>query len=231
MAETRSSCCSWMPVASVTMFRSTARADLVLVESCTVAREEVSAEADGYRWCSAPKRTVPFRNNRRPAPINGRPNDSHIHRQSFGPPAQESCAWGHRLSMVRRALNYASRDEGCPMTLLRDVGTPDRPCVDTFAGPADSSSARMQTALLKLAAGGMIVLCDDTERPTRGELVFAASGSTTALVAFAVRRGSGFLQVALPGPRCDQLGLAPQCGADCPWPCESPHWWPAVGPH
>jgi hypothetical protein len=19
-------------------------------------------------------------------------------------------------------------------------------------------------------------------------------------------------------------------GGECPWPCESPHWWPAVGP-
>ena len=101
------------------------------------------------------------------------------------------------------------------MTTLHDVRTPDRPCVDIIAGRVDSAaSTRVQTALLKLAAGGMIVLCDDAERPTRGELVFAASESTSALVAYGVRRGSGFLQVALPGPRCDQLGLGPQCGAD-----------------
>jgi 3,4-dihydroxy-2-butanone 4-phosphate synthase len=101
------------------------------------------------------------------------------------------------------------------MTTLHDLRTPDRPPVDTIAGQLDSdASTSLQTALLKLAAGGMIVLCDDTERPTRGELVFAASESTAALVAYAVRRGSRFLQVALPGPRCDQLGLGPQCGAD-----------------
>src|SRR5262245_15920097 len=101
------------------------------------------------------------------------------------------------------------------MTLLHDVGTRDSQSLDTAAGQVDDSvSPRVQAALLSLVAGGAIVLCDDVERPTRGELVFAAAQSTAALVAFAVRHGSGFLQVALPGPRCDQLGLIPQCGAD-----------------
>jgi 3,4-dihydroxy-2-butanone 4-phosphate synthase len=101
------------------------------------------------------------------------------------------------------------------MTLLHDVGISDTRCAGTVAVNADgAASTRLNAAILSLAAGGAVVLCDDVECPTRGELVFAAAQSTAALVAFAVRHGSGFLQVALPGPRCDQLGLIPQCGAD-----------------
>lgn len=100
------------------------------------------------------------------------------------------------------------------MTLLDDVATTNLVRVDTYAREMAAIAPRLQSALDDLAAGKIVMLCDDSERPARAELVFAASASTAALVAFAVRHGSGFLQVALPSQRCDQLGLIPQCGAD-----------------
>lgn len=103
------------------------------------------------------------------------------------------------------------------MTLLDEIGT----LVDGYAETIDvvepsggARAARIRIAVEALADGRAVVLCDDAVDPTRGEVVFAAAAATAALVAFAVRRGSGFLQVALPDTRCDQLGLTSQCGAD-----------------
>ncbi|HVW40633.1 MAG TPA: 3,4-dihydroxy-2-butanone-4-phosphate synthase [Amycolatopsis sp.] len=87
--------------------------------------------------------------------------------------------------------------------------TTERP--DTAVVP--SSARRRQRAIEQLAAGGAIVLCDRIDAPARGEVVFAAAHATRELMAFAVRHGSGFIQVALPESRCDELRLPPMTTA------------------
>jgi 3,4-dihydroxy 2-butanone 4-phosphate synthase / GTP cyclohydrolase II len=67
-------------------------------------------------------------------------------------------------------------------------------------------------------AGRPVVLTDDSDDSDGdtddGHLVFAAEHATPALVAFAVRHGSGFLCVALPEADCDRLALPPMWQGD-----------------
>ncbi|WP_267461527.1 3,4-dihydroxy-2-butanone-4-phosphate synthase [Pseudonocardia abyssalis] len=67
----------------------------------------------------------------------------------------------------------------------------------------------MRAALDALAAGDPVVVVDDDDRENEGDLIFAAELATPKLVAFTVRHTSGFLCVALPGERCERLGLEP----------------------
>lgn len=47
-----------------------------------------------------------------------------------------------------------------------------------------------------------------------GRSVYAAAAAQVGNTAFTIRHSSGFMQVALPARRCDELGLSAQCGAD-----------------
>jgi 3,4-dihydroxy 2-butanone 4-phosphate synthase / GTP cyclohydrolase II len=77
--------------------------------------------------------------------------------------------------------------------------------VDLFRhAPAE---ARVRAAIEAVAAGRPVVVVDDAVRENEGDLIFAATAATPALVAFTVRHTSGFLCVALPGEACDRLGL------------------------
>ena len=67
-------------------------------------------------------------------------------------------------------------------------------------------------ALAEVAAGRPIVVLGDggdAEGEPRAELVLAAATVTPELLAFAVRHTSGFVCVALPASRADQLDLPP----------------------
>lgn len=86
----------------------------------------------------------------------------------------------------------------------------------TPTGTERGRHARISAATAALAAGRGVVLCDDIDRPCRGEIVSAADSATAQMIAFTVRHTSGFLQVALPAERCAALGLTAQCGADDP---------------
>ena len=101
------------------------------------------------------------------------------------------------------------------MTAVYESQETQRSPMDLSLSAAESEMlARLRAATARLAAGGCILLCDDAVRPTRGEITFAAALATTESVAFAIRYSSGFLQVALPNARCDELGLVYQQGAD-----------------
>ncbi|GAA4692025.1 hypothetical protein GCM10023215_31310 [Pseudonocardia yuanmonensis] len=73
----------------------------------------------------------------------------------------------------------------------------------------DPAEQRVRDALAALAAGDPVVVVDDADRENEGDLIFAATLATPALVAFTVRHTSGFVCVALPGEDCDRLGLSP----------------------
>jgi 3,4-dihydroxy 2-butanone 4-phosphate synthase/GTP cyclohydrolase II len=55
----------------------------------------------------------------------------------------------------------------------------------------------------------MVVVVDDEDRENEGDLIFAASKTTTELVGFMVRHSSGVICVPMEGPVLDRLGLPP----------------------
>ncbi|MEU0468872.1 3,4-dihydroxy-2-butanone-4-phosphate synthase [Amycolatopsis thermoflava] len=69
-----------------------------------------------------------------------------------------------------------------------------------------STSERLRRASAQVAAGRPVVLVGDDGE---GNLVFAASLATAALVGFTVRHTSGFVRVALTGDACERLDLPP----------------------
>jgi 3,4-dihydroxy 2-butanone 4-phosphate synthase/GTP cyclohydrolase II len=73
----------------------------------------------------------------------------------------------------------------------------------------DPAEARIRDAIAAVAAGRPVIVVDDADRKNEGDLVFAATAATPALVAFTVRHTSGFVCVALPDEMCDRLGLHP----------------------
>lgn len=75
--------------------------------------------------------------------------------------------------------------------------------------PPHPGDDRVRQALEAVASGRPVVVVDDADRENEGDLIFAASCATSALVAFTVRHTSGFVCVALPGDACDRLGLSP----------------------
>jgi 3,4-dihydroxy 2-butanone 4-phosphate synthase/GTP cyclohydrolase II len=79
--------------------------------------------------------------------------------------------------------------------------------VDLFR--PDAAECRVREALVAIAQGRPVVVVDDADRENEGDLIFAASRATPALVAFTVRHTSGFVCVALPGEECDRLALPP----------------------
>jgi 3,4-dihydroxy 2-butanone 4-phosphate synthase/GTP cyclohydrolase II len=69
---------------------------------------------------------------------------------------------------------------------------------------ASSSAAK---AIQDIRAGRPVVLLGDSGQDGEADLVFAAAASTEALMSACVRLTSGFVGVALPADRCDQLWL------------------------
>lgn len=101
---------------------------------------------------------------------------------------------------------------------------PNRPLpaswVVPMTGLSDSDGADVEAALRACATGGAVVLVADGSTTDggidaasaacswpRAALVFAAAKATSHNVAFAVRHGTGFLEVALPSQMADRLDL------------------------
>ncbi|RYE42678.1 MAG: 3,4-dihydroxy-2-butanone-4-phosphate synthase [Hyphomicrobiales bacterium] len=74
---------------------------------------------------------------------------------------------------------------------------------------SDAAAARVRSAVAAIAAGRAVVVADNVDRKNEGDLIFAASLATPALVAFMVRHTSGFVGVAVADDDCDRLGLVP----------------------
>ncbi|PBC36801.1 3,4-dihydroxy-2-butanone 4-phosphate synthase [Rhodococcus sp. ACS1] len=103
------------------------------------------------------------------------------------------------------------------MTIVDELPTPTGVLIDLAPNSEERRAlARVSMGVSELGRGGAVLLCDDAEQPDRADLLFAAMHADRHLTAFAIAHTSGFLQVALPSTRCDELDLVPQRGADRP---------------
>jgi 3,4-dihydroxy 2-butanone 4-phosphate synthase/GTP cyclohydrolase II len=66
---------------------------------------------------------------------------------------------------------------------------------------------RVEDAVADIAAGRAVVVVDDPDRENEGDLVFAASRATPALVAFMIRYTSGVVCVPMEGAMLDRLHI------------------------
>jgi 3,4-dihydroxy 2-butanone 4-phosphate synthase/GTP cyclohydrolase II len=74
----------------------------------------------------------------------------------------------------------------------------------------DAAALRLdavERAVSDIATGKAVVVVDDEDRENEGDIVFAASGATAALVAFTIRHTSGVICVPMEGATLDRLGI------------------------
>jgi 3,4-dihydroxy-2-butanone 4-phosphate synthase len=71
------------------------------------------------------------------------------------------------------------------------------------------SGAAVAAALADLAAGRMVLLCDDRDRGGEGDLLLAAEFATADAVNFMAKEARGVVCLALAPERADELGLDP----------------------
>ena len=64
----------------------------------------------------------------------------------------------------------------------------------------------IERAIDDIRAGTAVIVVDDEDRENEGDIVFAASKATTALVAFTIRYSSGVICVPMEGAALDRLG-------------------------
>jgi 3,4-dihydroxy 2-butanone 4-phosphate synthase/GTP cyclohydrolase II len=67
--------------------------------------------------------------------------------------------------------------------------------------------ATVEEALEEIAEGRMVVVVDDEDRENEGDLVMAAQFVTPDAINFMTRQAGGWICLALPPERCDELGL------------------------
>ena len=65
----------------------------------------------------------------------------------------------------------------------------------------------VQRAIADIAAGRAVVVLDDADRENEGDIIFAASKATPALLAFTIRHTSGVICVPMVGADLDRLAL------------------------
>ena len=65
----------------------------------------------------------------------------------------------------------------------------------------------VERAVADIAAGRAVVVVDDADRENEGDIIFAASKATPALLAFTIRHTSGVICVPMPGEELDRLRL------------------------
>src|SRR4051812_2174737 len=65
----------------------------------------------------------------------------------------------------------------------------------------------VERAVADIAAGRAVVVVDDEERENEGDLIFAASRSTPALMAFMIRHSSGVVCAPVTAATLDRLGI------------------------
>jgi 3,4-dihydroxy 2-butanone 4-phosphate synthase/GTP cyclohydrolase II len=65
----------------------------------------------------------------------------------------------------------------------------------------------VERAIADVAAGRAVVVVDDADRENEGDIIFAASKATPALLAFTIRHSSGVICVPMLGEELDRLQL------------------------
>ncbi len=73
----------------------------------------------------------------------------------------------------------------------------------------DFHFADIETAIVELRAGHMIVVVDDEDRENEGDLTMAAELITPEAINFMARHGRGLICLAMTGERLDELELPP----------------------
>lgn len=73
--------------------------------------------------------------------------------------------------------------------------------------PARSAFAGVPEAAADLARGRIVIVCDTDDREDEGDMVLAARFATPDAVNFLIREARGLISLALPGARCEELGL------------------------
>ncbi len=79
-----------------------------------------------------------------------------------------------------------------------------------MSGPQASEGIALddvETAVAAIAAGQAVVVADDADRENEGDIIFAASKATPALLAFTIRHTSGVICVPMLGEELDRLQL------------------------
>src|SRR5258707_9167373 len=77
-------------------------------------------------------------------------------------------------------------------------------------GPREVDGVVLDTvdrAIADIAAGRAVVVVDDADRENEGDIIFAASKATPALLAFRIRHTSGVICVPMLGEELDRLQL------------------------
>jgi 3,4-dihydroxy 2-butanone 4-phosphate synthase/GTP cyclohydrolase II len=93
--------------------------------------------------------------------------------------------------------------------LLKDDDVPPRRPAAVRPGAEPVRLDAVADAVAAIARGEAVVVVDDEDRENEGDLVFAASKATPALVAFMIRHTSGVVCAPLPGAELDRLQLPP----------------------
>ncbi len=75
--------------------------------------------------------------------------------------------------------------------------------------PADRTLDTIERAVADIAAGRAVIVVDDEDRENEGDIIFAASKATPALLAFTIRYTSGVVCVPMQGRDLDRLKLPP----------------------
>jgi 3,4-dihydroxy 2-butanone 4-phosphate synthase/GTP cyclohydrolase II len=65
----------------------------------------------------------------------------------------------------------------------------------------------VERAITDIAAGRAVVVVDDEDRENEGDIIFAASRATPALMAFTIRHSSGVICVPMPADMLDRLEI------------------------
>src|ERR1019366_4496083 len=68
----------------------------------------------------------------------------------------------------------------------------------------------VEQAIADIKAGKMILVADDEDRENEGDLICAAQLITPELINFMIKKGGGWICLALTGERADQLRLPQQ---------------------
>ncbi|KAF7321896.1 3,4-dihydroxy-2-butanone 4-phosphate synthase [Mycena kentingensis (nom. inval.)] len=85
-----------------------------------------------------------------------------------------------------------------------------KPKENTAVTPrAEFAYDSVEDALAAFKAGEFVVVMDEQERENEGDLIIAAAHCTTEKMAWMIKHSSGFICVALPGERLDELHLPP----------------------
>jgi 3,4-dihydroxy 2-butanone 4-phosphate synthase/GTP cyclohydrolase II len=72
----------------------------------------------------------------------------------------------------------------------------------------------IEEAIAEIAAGRMIIVCDDEDRENEGDLTMAAEFVTPEDINFMARHGRGLICLPMTEERCDDLNLPLMVGAD-----------------